>query len=53
MREITASPEKSPFCPWRTSTEEPIRWEFVKWHPDQSRLGRLINASFFTIHIIL
>lgn len=25
MHEITASPEKSPFCPWRTSTDESIR----------------------------
>jgi hypothetical protein len=50
MREITASPEKYPLCPWRTSIEELIGWDCQFGTIDQTAPWRL---EFCSRHVAL
>jgi hypothetical protein len=52
MREITASLENCPFCPWRTSTEELIGWDCQFGTIDQTAPWR-VEFARVTSHFAL
>ena len=50
MREITASPENCPLCPWHTSSEELIGWDCQFGTINQAAPWRV---EFCSRHVVL